>query len=559
MNPAGADRRSIAAALVGACRDAGATHAFGVPGGGSNLDVVGEVVDQGLEFVLTHTETAGAIMAAVSAQLTGAPALAVATRGPGLASAVNGVAQALLDHQALVMVTDCVADSDRKRISHQRLDQQAIMGPVTKASVVLDGRDPTAPTRLVATALGGRPGPVHVDIDPSSAPGSVATAVPPDPTAVPPAIDDEIEAALGLIAAADRPVIIVGSGAVIGGPGYRTEIVEALQRLGAATNTPMLCTYQARGMVADSAPWCAGVATAATIEQPLLSDADLVIGIGLDPVEFIPSAWPAGLAVVLVGTWLIDDSDFFGADRRSEVVVRPERLAETIDAATGALATSWAADAGEAHRVRAEAEVRAAVPASPSALNPQQVIDLAAAAAPAGCLATVDAGAHMFAAMVLWPTTSPCSLLISSGLATMGFALPAAIAAGLAHRDRRIVCFTGDGGLGMALAELETLARLALPVSVVVLDDASLSLIAAKQAEVGQGGALATDYAPIDFAAVARGCSIPAVRVDDVDGYRTALAEAFATAGPMLIDAVVDPSAYGSMLDAIRGPRDTSG
>lgn len=141
----------------------------------------------------------------------------------------------------------------------------------------------------------------------------------------------------------------------------------------------------------------------------------------------------------------------------------------------------------------------------------------------------------------------------------MGFALPAAIAAGLAHRDRRIVCFTGDGGLGMALAELETLARLALPVSVVVLDDASLSLIAAKQAEVGQGGALATDYAPIDFAAVARGCSIPAVRVDDVDGYRTALAEAFATAGPMLIDAVVDPSAYGSMLDAIRGPRDTSG
>ena len=558
MNASGPDRRSIAASLVRACREAGATHAFGVPGGGSNLDIVGEVVDQGMEFVLTHTETAAAVMAAVSAQLTGAPSLAVATRGPGVASAVNGVAQALLDHQPLVMVTDCVVAADRDRISHQRLDQHSLMGPITKASVVLNGRDADAAPHLIATATGGRPGPVHIDIDPSATGDD--TVVPADSTMSAATGDHEIETALDRIARAERPVLIIGSGAVIGGPEHRAGVAAALARLGAATNCPMLCTYQARGMVADSNPWCGGIATAATIEQPLLDEADIVIGIGLDPVEFIPAPWPETLDVVLIGTWAVDDSRFFDDRLRGEVIIEPARLAGIIDTLTDRLDTHWARGTGAVHRERSEAEVRAAVPAgstnaTAAGLTPQQVIDLTAEAAPADCVVTVDAGAHMLVAMVLWPTQEPCSVLISSGLATMGYALPAAIAAGLVHRDRRIVCFTGDGGLGMVLAELETLIRLDLKVTVVVLDDASLSLIAAKQAPEGQGGTMATEYATIDFAAVARACSIPAVRVETADEYRTAIADGFAHDGPMLIDAIVDPSAYGDILDAIRGPR----
>jgi acetolactate synthase-1/2/3 large subunit len=168
--------------------------------------------------------------------------------------------------------------------------------------------------------------------------------------------------------------------------------------------------------------------------------------------------------------------------------------------------------------------LRAVVPEQPVALVPQEVVDLATAAAPKGSVATVDAGAHMLVAMPLWPADEPCSLLISSGLATMGFALPAAIAAALARPDRRVVCFTGDGGLGMALGELETL----------------------------------TAYRTIDFAAVATACGLPAARVASTDEYRAALRTAFDLPGPMLIDAVVDPSAYGAVLDAVRGPRPTA-
>ena len=125
--------------LVSAWRDAGTSLVFGVPGGGSNLDVVGTVHECGMRFVLTHTETAAAVMAGVVGELTGAPGACVVTRGPGIASAVNGVAQAWLDRQPMVLVADCVGASERDRISHQRIDQLAVMAPVTLASVAFGG------------------------------------------------------------------------------------------------------------------------------------------------------------------------------------------------------------------------------------------------------------------------------------------------------------------------------------------------------------------------------------------------------------------------------------
>jgi acetolactate synthase-1/2/3 large subunit len=118
-----------------------------------------------------------------------------------------------------------------------------------------------------------------------------------------------------------------------------------------------------------------------------------------------------------------------------------------------------------------------------------------------------------------------------------------------------VVCFTGDGGLGMALAELETLARLGTRVVVVLFDDATLSLIAAKQCPHDHGGHAAVGYRAIDFAAVARGCGLRAVAVADVTALEAALRDAVAHDGPTLIDARVDPSSYPALLDAVRGSR----
>jgi acetolactate synthase-1/2/3 large subunit len=541
-------RRELARSVVLACREAGTTHLFGVPGGGSNLDVVGEAHIAGIEFVLVHTETAAAVMAGVMGELTGAPGMCVATRGPGAASAVNGMAQALLDRQPVVLVTDSVAASDRARVSHQRLAQQALMTPVSKASVVLDGREADAALHLVATALAMPPGPVQVDLDPTVEAAATAAGS----ASLPPASEPIIDLA-ALVRRSRRPVLVVGVGAIVGGAAQRARVADAVRRFATAGNVPVLCTYKARGMVADTAPTCAGVATGATIESPVLHAADLIIGVGLDPVELIPAAWPYAAPLVLVGRWTIDDSTFFGDHLTTEYVTD---IAVALDGAIDALATDWAAADGQAYRRQALAELAAQVPAAPVGLVPQQVVAIARSVAPADTVATVDAGAHMLVAMPLWEVDAPAHLLISSGLATMGFALPASVAAALAYPGRRVVCFTGDGGIGMALAELETLARLQLPVLVVVFDDALLSLIAAKQQPSGHGGEAAVRYAPVDFAAVAAGCGVAAERVDDHAAYEQALRRAFQRNGPTLIDVVVDPSAYAAVLDAIRGPRE---
>jgi acetolactate synthase I/II/III large subunit len=177
-------------------------------------------------------------------------------------------------------------------------------------------------------------------------------------------------------------------------------------------------------------------------------------------------------------------------------------------------------------------------------------VQVVAEEAPAAALATVDAGAHFLAVMPWWPARSPRSLLISNGLATMGFALPAAIGAALARPDTPVVCFVGDGGLAMTLAELETLARLALPVTVVVFDDAALSLIEVKQ-QANHGGAEVVRFGPVDYAAVAGAMGLASTTVDDAKGLRRALAGGWDR--PRLVDCRIDPSSYAHLIRVTRG------
>jgi len=146
----------------------------------------------------------------------------------------------------------------------------------------------------------------------------------------------------------------------------------------------------------------------------------------------------------------------------------------------------------------------------------------------------------------------PGEFLISNGLATMGFALPAAIAAQLAWPERRVLCFTGDGGFMMVAAELETAVRLQLPVTVIVFNDAALSLIAVKQEQKGYEG-VSMRYAGPDPAALARAFGMPARTVTDEPGFAAALGASLAASGPTLIDARIDPSGYREMLEIVRG------
>ena len=241
-----------AGAIVAALARAGTRLVFGVPGGGPNLDVVGAAEAAGLRFVLTHGETAATIMAATSADLTGAPGAVVVTRGPGLASAVNGIAHAALDRLPVVVIADTVADT---RISHQRIDQEALGRSVAKAAFTVGG-PPAAAAAVAAEAVGialaAPAGPVIANMADGAAdqhgPSRVQNGVEAQTLR---AVDDAAARAGRAILAeavrgARRPVVLLGTGAI-----PRTAAVrDALGGRG----IPALHTYRARGVLPDSVP-----------------------------------------------------------------------------------------------------------------------------------------------------------------------------------------------------------------------------------------------------------------------------------------------------------------
>jgi acetolactate synthase I/II/III large subunit len=185
-------------------------------------------------------------------------------------------------------------------------------------------------------------------------------------------------------------------------------------------------------------------------------------------------------------------------------------------------------------------------------LAPHRVAQIARELTAAGSIATVDAGAHMFQTTTYWHSLEPGELLISNGLATMGFALPAAVAAQLVHPDRRVICFTGDGGLMMVASELETVARLRLPIVIVVFNDAALSLIEVKQEQKGFEG-VSMRYAGPELLTLGRAFGIRALAATDEATLHGALIAAQTAPGPTLIDARIDPSGYRRMLEIVRG------
>ena len=518
---------------------------FGLPGGGPNLDVVGAAAAAGQRFVLAHTETAAVIMAASYAELTGLPGAAVVTRGPGLASAVNGIAHSALDRLPVVVIADTVRFADTGRISHQRLDQAAL-GRVVAKAVVTVGRDRTGEAAAAAVRLALMPpaGPVVALMDDSgiSDPGSTPGLERPGRVS-----DDGGRRDVAVLAQAldrsRRPVIMLGTGAVP----YTAAIRSAL----AGRGIPALHTYRARGIVPDSAAEAAGLVTGGTMEWPLLAAADVIVGLGVDEAEMIPAAWDYAAPVLLVAGY---------PPGRPGLAYFPGATALDIPlpAAIGVLAGShgeheWPPGVGQIARTQAELRLSEAAAARPGFLSPVQVIRVARSHVPRETIVTVDAGAHMLAVMPLWEVTEPRRLLISSGLATMGFALPAAIAAALCAHAPLVVAFTGDGGLGMTLAEIETAVRQRLRIAIVVFNDGALSLIKIKQRPAGQGGAEAVDFGPVSYARAAEAMGAAAVAVSTEIELAAALSAASGRDGPTVIDVQVDPAGYPSIMDLSRG------
>jgi len=523
---------------------------FGVPGGGSNLEVLEAARVRGLPFVLCHQEWAACIMAAVTGELTGRPGAVLSTLGPGVTASATGLAHARLDRSPLIYVSDRHPAGVLQFATHQYVDHGAHVGAIAKDSVSV-GADSAAHwvAHAVRLALTEPRGPVHLDLPADVAGRSAvpaATSVTPAP--LPPLDGELVERAAAMIRAARRPLVIAGLGC-------RAADAKWLRAFAEALPTPVLTTYKAKGAIPDPHPLALGIFTGGALEEPLVRRADLIIAFGLDTVELIPRPW-AYTAPVLSLTRCPAAEPRLQAPGGGayfspalEVVGEPGSILEDLAGRLlGRARADW--DVAEVDRIRRERHAALEVPVP--GLAPHRVVQMTRELTAGGSIATVDAGAHMFPATAYWHALEPGELLISNGLATMGFALPAAIAAQLVHPHRRVICFTGDGGLMMVAAELETVARLGLPIVIVVFNDEALSLIAIKQEQKGFEG-VSMRYAGPDLRALARAFGLRAFTATDEATLHQALIGAQTAPGPALIDARIDASGYRRMLEIVRG------
>jgi acetolactate synthase-1/2/3 large subunit len=531
---------SIADVIVGHLRRAGVGFIFGLPGGGSNLDLIDAAGRSGLRFVLTATETAAAIAAVAQAEVAGTPGACLTTLGPGVTSVVNGVACAWLDRAPLLVFTDAHS-APGGIFEHQRVDQRALLAPVTKWSATLSPTNVDEVMReAIDRAMTEPRGPVHIECpaDVLSMPGPQSDLRADADADAGAAREGRLDTALlaPLLSASRRPLLLVGLGA------RRPMDAEAIAELCATRGVPAMVTYKAKGVVPDLAPHFAGVFTNGSLERPLIEEADLLIGVGLDPVELIPRPWTYRQAIVHVGPSAVDDRHVpFAAQLVAEVPPGMRLVCDLLSPSAWDLGAVRRAVAGQQERLRLRSD----------RLVAHRVVQIVAAAAGTRARVTVDAGAHMFPATMLWPVAEPNGMLISNGLSTMGFALPAAIGAALLDRGP-VVALTGDGGLLMCSGELLTAVRERLQVIVIVFADASLSLIDIKQRQrrlPSSGVALGA----IDWCAMAGSVGAVAHRANSEEELEQAINRALAHLGPTLIEARIDPGTYTETLHTIRG------
>jgi acetolactate synthase I/II/III large subunit len=546
---------TVADLILRHLQHAGIRFIFGVPGGGGNLDLIAAAGRAGVPFVLTATETAAAIAAVAQAEIGGRPGVCLTTLGPGLTSVINGVACAWLDRAPLLVFTDRQPSSEL--FAHQNLDHRALLAPVTKWSAILSPGNADAILRqAIECAMSEPRGPVHIEC-----PGDVLAAagetgawidesfqsIEPvdDRSASPAATIDPASLAL-LLSRARKPLLLVGLGA------RRPLDAAAIAALCTSRSVPAMVTYKAKGVVPDRAAHFAGVFTNGALERLVMDEADLLIGVGLDPVELIPRPWTHEQPIIHIGPAPIDDRHIPFAAQFVSDVPSGMRLA------AGLLPRSaWDLDA--VHRTMTGQHQR--ICGRSDRLSAHRVVQIAAQAA-ARARVTVDAGAHMFPATLLWPVFEPNGMLISNGLSTMGFALPAAIGAALSERaagsgairdhDAPVFALTGDGGLLMCSGELLTAVRERLHIIVIVFADAALSLIDIKQRR-RQLPTSGVALGPIDWCGLAVSLGAAGHRATTEDELHRVLETALTHRGPTVIEAGIDPDTYAETLRTIRG------
>jgi acetolactate synthase-1/2/3 large subunit len=529
-----------------ALRRAGVRWAFTVPGE-SFLGLLEGLAGAGINVVATRHEGAAAFMAEAHAQLTGRPAAALGTRAVGASNLAIGVHTAFADSSPMFVLVGQVEKAARHREGFQEVDLAGSIGSLAKWAAEPHDVDEAvaAVAEAVGQAMTGRPGPVLLafpedlldELVPAGQGPVPARPAPPKPS------EDEIRSVLQLLLSAKRPVILAGAGVL------RARTSNDLVRFADLTRVPVIASWRRGDVISNDHPLFLGMAgygAPPTVRERLAeADAILVLGSRLNEITSygwsIPSPQTRWAHVDLAP--VRPAADLPAADVRlatdARLFLRAAVAFLESHAVLDQAATDERTEANAADRAAWEAAtVVDAHPWSGPGIHPGRVVATLRRVLPDDAILTTDAGSFGTWAARGFRFRRPGTFLGSTSGA-MGYGLPAAIAAGLVHRDRTVVALCGDGGIGMTLAEIETAVRLGLRTVILVFDNERYGMIRTYQ-DRRAGGGIGTDLGPIDFGAAARALGARGTRVEDDAAFEPALRQALVSDRPTLLHLVMD-------------------
>jgi acetolactate synthase I/II/III large subunit len=450
------------------------------------------LLDSSIKFILTRHEQSAAFMADVYGRLTGKVGVCLSTLGPGATNLTTGIASANMDRSRVLAITGQTDSRMLHKESHQNMDVITMFKPITKWNWSIRNGDnvPEIVRRAFKIAKEEKAGATHIEL-----PQDVAKQQSPiKPIKKPPEEvlrsqpnKSLIEKAVTLILEAEKPLLLVGNGCIRGNASFH------VRRFVEKTGICSMNTFMAKGVISDR--WERHLQTIGIKDADhaliAMKEADLVIAIGYDLVEYSPRFWNGDFSKKII------HMDFTPAEVDTYYPPTVE-IAADIELTINAILAELQKEKNQnpnlkyfpcldvpntfktikkelVDRVRRYADDQS-YPIKPEKL----VVDVRRSLDDRDILIS-DVGAHKLWIAKTYDTYDPNTCIISNGFASMGFALPGAIAAQLAFPERKVVAMCGDGGFLMNVQELETAVRLKLPVIIVIWCDKEFGVIALKQ------------------------------------------------------------------------------
>jgi len=545
---------SVSDILLAILKKHGVRYICGLPAAQIGLIMHGASKDPELTYVTTRHEEAAGHMAHAISRVTDTMGVCFGTVGPGATNLVPGVAAAYADNIPLLVITgqNQAAEVDPSREQLQSADQLALYRSITKwnASIHHAERAPELVERAIHIARSGRPGPVHLDI-----PCDIGTqlceydlaTVPPYQMMRPVPNPEELQLVLEILLSARKPLLIAGGGVV------RSGATAEFRALLEATGFPAVSTVMGRGVLPPDSVFNIG-SGGLIAGQPVIDacqGADVVLALGCKFGTFTPVSKepafpkPAGQKIIQIdidaeslGKAAAIDIGLVG-DAKGTLQALLDKLADRSESNIdpGWLGSLKKAQQNYQDSITAVANAR--VVGGGSVLNEAIVARAISELIPEDAITVIDGGQAMMWGTTFIQSDDPNRILADPGMGHLGFGLPFANAAKLAHPDRPVICITGDGALGCTVQELETAARYGLNIVVVLLNDSHWGMYK-PFGEMLENPDFGTKLSKVDFAKVAEGFGCYGQNLASIEALPDAFARALTAGKPAVINVEVE-------------------